>query len=73
MPSKTTDIETAILLDLGSGPVTIGQMIANGYSDDPRWTGVALMHLRRDGRIRYTTCEPEHNHGGDCTVELIGA
>jgi hypothetical protein len=74
MPNKTSDLEyviSAALQDAG-GPLTLETLLERfGAIDDPRWVGVALMHLRRDGVIRYATCDADHNHGGLCAVELL--
>lgn len=72
MPSKTDDIEFAITDHLGDGPATLDQLMNElGWVGDPRWIGVALMHLRRDQKIRYTACDAGHNHSGECTVEAV--
>ena len=71
MPSKTTDIEFAIVDLLDDGPATLDQLMNRlGWVGDPRWIAVALMHLNRDKKIRYTTCDGDHNHSGGCTVDL---
>lgn len=72
MTSKTDDIEDAITGRLADGPATLDQLMNNlGWVGDPRWIGVALVHLRQRREIRYTTCDGDHNHGGSCAVELI--
>ena len=38
---------------------------------DPRWIGVALMHLVKEGLVRYPTCDDNHNHDSTCTVKLV--
>lgn len=40
---------------------------------DPRWIGVALMHLNQQGEVRYPACNHEHYHDDTCTVELVSA
>lgn len=71
MPSKTRDLEAAICADLTHGHLAVGEILDRfGGIDDPRWVMVALVHLRRDNVIRYVGCGSEHNHGGDCRVEL---
>ncbi|HEY6117213.1 MAG TPA: hypothetical protein VI172_14775 [Candidatus Dormibacteraeota bacterium] len=75
MPSKTVDIEAALESALAAGPLTLDQIraVGSGYEPDPRWTGVALAHLTKDGRVRYPICDNGHSHEAGCTVELIGA
>lgn len=71
MPNKTADIEAAITDHLADGPATLDQLMNDlGWVGDPRWIGVALVHLRRRGEIRYTTCDADHDHGGNCAVGL---
>jgi len=71
MPDKTADIEFVITDRLNNGPATLDQVMGwLSWVDDPRWVMGALMHLRRGKKIRYTTCDADHNHGF-CTVEAV--
>lgn len=59
-------------------PIKLDDLIARAHAltadDDPRWIGVALMNLNRDGKVRYLAegCDDNHSHGSQCTVEAIG-
>lgn len=68
MPSKTQDLEAAIRVVLTDGPLTVGEILDRYRWEDPRWIGVALMHLRDDGVIR---CDDLHS--GEGVVELVQA
>jgi hypothetical protein len=61
----------------GRGPVALDTLIDQSWlfadDGDPRWIGVALSQMSRDGKVRYPVCDNNHNHGAECTVELIGA
>jgi hypothetical protein len=43
--------------------------------DDPRWIGVALLQLNKAGAVRYVMpgCDDNHNHNGECAVEVAPA
>lgn len=70
--SKTDDIEYAIIFALADGPMCLEVLEQDlPYVDDRRWIGVALMHLERGGRIRFTSCERSHSHDGACVVEVL--
>ncbi len=71
MPNKTADIESAITDHLAYSPVTLDQLMSDlGWVGDPRWIGVALVHLRQREEIRYAACDANHSHSGLCSVEL---
>lgn len=61
------------------GPVKLAGLRDRVHSltadGDFRWVGVALMNLVRDGKVRYLVdgCDDNHDHDGECTVELIQA
>ncbi|MGK5682435.1 hypothetical protein [Actinoplanes sp. URMC 104] len=72
MPSQTTDLEAAISADLTTeGALSLDTLVKRyGGPTDPRWVGVALAHLHRDGTIRWISCDAAHNHDGNCAIEL---
>lgn len=59
----------------GRGPVKLSDLIRDAWvltdDGDPRWIGAALSSLSSVGEVRYATCDDEHDHGDDCTVESI--
>ena len=59
----------------GRGPVTLANLIDQAWlftdDGDPRWVGVALTHLSRDGKVRYLSCDNNHHHGASCQVESV--
>jgi hypothetical protein len=78
MSSKTDDLEFAISIILRNKPLTLAGMEERLYDaypmlrgEDRRWIGVAMMHLERDGKIRYVDCVAGHSHGEACVVERI--
>lgn len=73
--SKTADIEWQIALVLEGGPLTLAEMEDRLPPEiravDRRWIGVAVHQMLRDGRIRTTGCDNNHNHDGACVVEAV--
>jgi hypothetical protein len=72
--SKTEDIEFAIRTELRRGPLTIEQILdlpilAPIRGEDPRWIGVAMMHLEQNGDIAFRGCTDGHHHDGPCVAE----
>lgn len=61
----------------GRGPVALDSLIGNAWlftdDGDPRWIGAGLSQLSRDGKVRYPSCDNNHNHDSGCTVELVAA
>lgn len=59
------------------GPVLLDDLIRQAWSltddGDPRWIMVALMNLNKQGKVRYLTCNHNHNHSATCAVELVAA
>ncbi len=59
----------------GAGPVTIRSLIDQAwqFSDDgdPRWLGYAVRKLDDAGEVRHVTCDPDHDHSDECTIEWV--
>lgn len=59
------------------GPVTIRSLIDKVWlftdDGDPRWIGAAVSHFDGVGRLRHVTCDPDHHHDDQCTVEWVEA
>jgi hypothetical protein len=75
MPNKTRDIEIGIVAALANGPLTLDGLEAGGrfaWLDDRRWLGVAIGNMRRDGRLVWVECDPDHSHDGNCAISWSG-
>ena len=69
--NKTEDLEYAITFALADGPMCLEVLEQRlPYVGDRRWIAVVLMHLGRDGRTRFTSCDVGHSHDGACILEL---
>lgn len=75
--NKTADIEFAIAVVLRDDPITLDDLEERLYGrfpalqgEDRRWIGVALMHLKQAGKIRYPGCGHDSHEGG-CKVEAV--
>lgn len=77
MKSEYAKQQVTRRLTRAEAPISIDDLISEvwGLTDDgdPRWIGVALMNLNNEGRVRYLTCDDNHNHDATCTVELVAA
>lgn len=74
MKSECAKQRVVARLDRADGPVHLAELIGEAWEltddGDPRWIGVALMNLNKEGLVRYLTCDDNHNHGSTCAVEL---
>jgi hypothetical protein len=43
---------------------------AFGWLDDPRWLGMTVHRLIDRGVLTTPGCDPSHNHGGGCRLEV---
>lgn len=77
MKSEYAKQQVTTRLSKAGGPVHIEDLIRRVWQltddGDPRWIGVALMNLNREGRVRYPTCDDNHDHRAACTVEWTAA
>jgi hypothetical protein len=73
--SKTEDIKDAIMRFLDGSSRRLDEIIREmWWVDDRRWVGVAIdLHLVRDGRARYASCDVSHGHNGDCRLEAVAS
>lgn len=59
----------------GRGPTHIDSLIDRVWSftddGDPRWIGVALMRLCEQSKVRYLSCDDNHQHDDGCLVEAV--
>lgn len=77
MKSKYAREQLERFLTHAGGPVTIRSLIDKvglfTDDDDPRWIGAAVSYFDSTGLLRHVTCDANHHHSDDCTVEWIGA
>jgi hypothetical protein len=64
-------------LSAAAAPITIDSLIDNVWlftdDGDPRWLGAAVSHFDGTGELRHVTCDANHQHTSECTVEWVGA